>query len=47
MASGGYLPPAHRYAERGYEVDISGFAPQAAGMVVDRVVTLLAELRPL
>jgi hypothetical protein len=41
----GYLPPAHLYEERGYEVDLSGFAPQAAGMVVQNALKMLASLR--
>jgi neutral ceramidase len=41
----GYLPPARLYPERGYEVEISGYAPEAAGMVVDNAVKLLASLR--
>ncbi|HEY1343309.1 MAG TPA: neutral/alkaline non-lysosomal ceramidase N-terminal domain-containing protein [Bryobacteraceae bacterium] len=37
----GYLPPAHLYPEGGYEVDLSGFAPEAAGMVVENALKML------
>ena len=40
----GYLPPAHIYPERGYEVDLSGFAPEAAGMVVQHALRMLNSL---
>jgi hypothetical protein len=40
----GYLPPAHLYAERGYEVDLSGFAAEAAGMVVTSALKMLSSL---
>jgi hypothetical protein len=40
----GYLPPAHLYPERGYEVDLSGFAADAAGIVVQNAVKLLESL---
>jgi hypothetical protein len=42
----GYLPPAHLYGERGYEVDLSGFAPEAAGIVVEKATWMLSLLRP-
>jgi hypothetical protein len=41
----GYLPPAHLYPEKGYEVDLSGFGPDAAGMAVKRVLEMLSSLR--
>ncbi len=41
----GYLPPAHRYPEGGYEVDRSGFGPAAADILVRRSVALLDSLR--
>ncbi|MGJ5817559.1 hypothetical protein [Paludibaculum fermentans] len=41
----GYLPPAHLFEERGYEVDLSGFAPQAAEMVVQNALKMLSSLR--
>jgi len=41
----GYLPPAHRYPEGGYEVEISGFGPEAAGMVVESAIKTLSSLR--
>jgi hypothetical protein len=41
----GYLPPAHLYPERGYEVDLSGFAPEAAEMVVQSALQMLSSLR--
>lgn len=41
----GYLPPAGLYPEGGYEVEISGFAPEAAARVVDRAVEMLRQLR--
>ncbi len=41
----GYLPPAQIYAERGYEVDISGYAPESAGMVIENALKMLASLR--
>ncbi len=41
----GYLPPAELFPEGGYEVDLSGFAPEAAAKVVDRAVELLREVK--
>jgi neutral ceramidase len=41
----GYLPPAALYPEGGYEVEISGFAPSAAAMVVDRAVQMLQDVK--
>jgi hypothetical protein len=40
----GYLPPQHRYVERGYEVQSSPFASTAAEMVVKKTVHLLHQL---
>lgn len=42
--SKGYLPPAHRYKEGGYEIETSPFAPAAADMVVKEALRLLHEL---
>jgi hypothetical protein len=41
----GYLPPKHLYEEGGYEVDRSGFAPQAADMLVKESLRMLSELQ--
>ncbi len=40
----GYLPVSHQYDEGGYEVERSGFARDAAGQLVSRVVGLLRSL---
>lgn len=40
----GYLPVASSYAEGGYEVDSSPFAPQAADIVVRESIKMLHEL---
>jgi hypothetical protein len=40
----GYLPPADIYPERGYEVNISGFAPEAAEIVVHAAIELLKQV---
>lgn len=42
--SKGYLPPAHRYKEGGYEVETSPFAPAAADLVVKEALRLLHKL---
>lgn len=42
--SAGYLPPAHLYGEGGYEVDRSGFAPEAANKLVEHAVQMLRNL---
>ena len=41
----GYLPPAHIYKEGGYEVNLSGFAPEAADLVIERAVKMLLAVR--
>ncbi len=41
----GYLPPAHLYAERGYEVDLSGYGEAAAGQVVENALKMLTAIR--
>jgi neutral ceramidase len=41
----GYLPPADLYPDRGYEVNISGFAPQAADLVVQAAIEMLQQLK--
>jgi hypothetical protein len=41
----GYLPPRHRFPEGGYEIEISGFAPEAADLLTGRVKGLLQSLR--
>jgi hypothetical protein len=41
----GYLPPKHLYEEGGYEIDSTGFAPEAAEIVVGESLRLLAELK--
>jgi neutral ceramidase len=40
----GYVPTKEAYPEGGYEVESSGFAPAAAGRVVEEVLRLLREL---
>ena len=40
----GYMPIAEAYPEGGYEIWMTPFAPEAAGMVVEAGVSLLAEL---
>ncbi len=40
----GYLPPRHLYKEKGYEVESSRFAPDAADMVVKQALKMLYEL---
>jgi neutral ceramidase len=40
----GYLPVAHQYAEGGYEVEHTGFAPDAAALLVTRVLGMLRRL---
>ena len=39
--SSGYLPPKEYYKERGYEVSVSPFGPEAANMVVKEALTML------
>ncbi len=41
----GYLPTASAFPQGGYEVGISGFAPQAADMVAAKTVELLHQVR--
>ncbi len=41
----GYLPPKHLYEQGGYEVDRSGFAPEAAEMLVTETVQALSQLQ--
>ena len=41
----GYLPPKHLYDEGGYEVDRTGFAPQAADILVKESLRMLSELK--
>jgi hypothetical protein len=40
----GYLPVSHQYDEGGYEVDRSGFGPDAAGQLVSKVADMLRML---
>jgi hypothetical protein len=40
----GYIPTAAEFPRRGYEVDISPFAPEAAQALVDRTVEALESL---
>ena len=40
----GYLPPRHLYKEGGYEIRSSPFAPQAADLVIKRVLKMLHDL---
>ncbi len=39
-----YIPTAEEYPKKGYEVDTTPFAPEAAGMLVDEASRLLAEI---
>jgi hypothetical protein len=41
----GYLPPGRMYKEGGYEVNQSGFGPEAADILVSQAGELLVELR--
>ena len=41
----GYLPPEHLYKEGGYEVDRTGFAPQAADVLVKESLRMLSGLK--
>ena len=41
----GYLPPASAYPEGGYEVKLTGFAPEAADLVLNRAVQMIEELK--
>jgi neutral ceramidase len=41
----GYLPTARAYREGGYEVDLTGFAPEAADALVGRAAKMLQKLR--
>jgi hypothetical protein len=40
----GYLPPKHLYKDGGYEIDRTGFAPEAADALVKRVIQILQDL---
>jgi hypothetical protein len=40
----GYMPVPEAYPEGGYEVEISPFSPDAAGMVVEETLAMLREL---
>ena len=40
----GYLPPKHLYKEGGYEIDSTGFGPEAADILVKNAVRMLNEL---
>ncbi len=40
----GYLPPKHLYEEGGYEVNLTGFDPEASGIFVQNAVRMLTEL---
>ncbi len=40
----GYLPPKHRYVERGYEIQSSPFASTAAEIVVKQAIRMLHQL---
>ena len=40
----GYMPVPEAYPEGGYEVEISPFSPDAAGIVVDETLVMLREL---
>jgi len=40
----GYLPVPEEYARRGYEVDTTPYAPEAARVVIDGTVALLKEM---
>lgn len=41
----GYLPPAHRYKEGGYEIETSPYAPGAADRAVKEALRLLHDLK--
>ncbi len=41
----GYLPPKHVYEEGGYEANITGFAPEAADLLIRQAVKILNDLR--
>jgi hypothetical protein len=41
----GYLPVASAYPEGGYEIWVTPFAPEAAALVIDASLELLAQLR--
>ena len=41
----GYFPPQHLYKEGGYEVDSTGFAPQAADLPVKEPLRMLLSLK--
>jgi hypothetical protein len=41
----GYMPVAHQYEEGGYEVDKTGFARDAAQIVVSETTRMLAALK--
>ena len=41
----GYLPPKHLYEEGGYEINSTGFAPEAAGILVKESLRMLSDLR--
>lgn len=43
--SAGYLPPKHVYKDGGYEVSSTGFAPEAADILVERVHQMLDDLK--
>ena len=41
----GYLPPEHLYKEGGYEIGRTGFAPQAADLLVKESLQMLSKLK--
>ncbi len=41
----GYLPPKHLYAEGGYEIDSTRFAPEAAEILVKESLKMLSSLK--
>jgi hypothetical protein len=41
----GYLPPEHLYKEGGYEISRTGFAPQAADLLVKESLRMLSRLK--
>ena len=43
--SAGYLPPKHLYKDGGYEIDRTGFAPEAADILVKQVLHMLHDLK--
>ena len=45
VSYGGYLPPKHLCEEGGYEVDRTGFAPQAADILVRETLRMLSALK--